>query len=97
MTILFVLLTFFAWFAAGAAAGWFHFQGLWWTIAYAREKSRPGLIYPASFLARSGITLSIIFLALVNGRMTGLFACLAGIYLIRRKMVLKIRPQTCPV
>jgi F1F0 ATPase subunit 2 len=96
MTLLFVLLTFFAWLAAGAAAGWLHFRGLWWTIAYAGETSRPSLVYPASFLVRSGVTLGILFLALVNGHITGLFACLTGLYVVRRKMVLKIRPQTCP-
>ncbi|RIK40566.1 MAG: ATPase F0F1 [Chloroflexi bacterium] len=50
---------------AGAGIGLFYFGGLWWTANQLTRTNRPGLLFMASFVGRTG--LSVLGFYLVMG------------------------------
>ncbi len=78
--------------AAGVAIGCFHFGGLWLTVNRVIDgKSRPMLFF-ASFVGRSLVTLAAIYFA-TGGQWVRVLFCVAGMLLSRRFFVAKIGRQ----
>jgi len=74
--------------AAGVALGLFFFGGLWWTIRKSLTSGRPALWILASFLLRTGVTLSGFYF--VSGdHWERLAACMAG-FLAARFVVTRL-------
>lgn len=77
--------------AAGMVMGCFHFGGLWFTL-YRFTKTRfSGLVFIVSFLFRSFVTLTGIFI-LGNGEWVGMTVCLGGILVMRQIFIVKMQP-----
>jgi F1F0 ATPase subunit 2 len=78
--------------AAGLVIGCFHFGGLWLTLQRFAGTSRYGLVFVASFLVRSFVTLTGVYFA-GNGEWLGMVVCLGGILVMRRIFVFTMQPS----
>ncbi len=81
----------------GLVIGWFHFGGLWLTLQRFAGARRYGLVFVASFLFRSFVTLAGVYLAGVyfagNGEWPGMIGCLVGILITRKIFIGKMKPS----
>jgi len=73
---------------AGAALGVIFFAGLFWTVQRGPQSTTPALWFLSSFVLRTSITLTGIYL-LTNGQWPRLLACMFG-FICARIVVLKI-------
>ena len=72
----------------GFALGGFFFGGLWWTVRRSLSVRRPALLFLASVVSRSTITV-FGFYVVADGRWQQLAACLLG-FLLARLMVMRM-------
>jgi F1F0 ATPase subunit 2 len=77
--------------AVGLGIGWFHFGGLWLTLQRFAGARLFSLVFVASFLFRSFVTLAGIYFA-GNGEWVGMTACLGGILIMRKVFIVKMQP-----
>lgn len=77
----------------GLGIGYFHFGGLWLTLKRFADTRRCGLVFVASFLFRSLVTLAGVYFA-ANGEWPGMTACLGGIWIMRKIFIVKMQPLT---
>jgi F1F0 ATPase subunit 2 len=77
--------------AVGLGIGYFHFGGLWLTLKRFAGTRHYGLVFVASFLFRSLVTLAGVYFA-GNGEWIGMTACLAGIWIMRKIFIGKMQP-----
>ncbi len=77
--------------AVGLGIGWFHFGGLWLTLQRFAGARLFGLVFVASFLFRSFVTLAGVYFA-ANGEWVGMTACLGGILIMRKVFIVKMQP-----
>ena len=76
---------------AGLGIGYFHFGGLWLTLKRFVGARRYGLVFVASFLFRSFVTLAGVYFE-AKGEWPGMTACLAGIWIMRKIFIGKMQP-----
>jgi F1F0 ATPase subunit 2 len=76
---------------AGLGIGYFHFGGLWLTLKRFVGARLYGLVFVASFLFRSFVTLAGIYFA-GNGEWVSMTACLGGILIMRKVFIVKMQP-----
>ncbi|MDY0220666.1 MAG: ATP synthase subunit I [Desulfobacterium sp.] len=74
----------------GLVLGCFHFGGLWFTLQKLCNAKSYGLIFIASFLLRSLVTLAGVFIV-GNGEWMGMTACLGGILIMRQIFINRIK------
>jgi F1F0 ATPase subunit 2 len=67
---------------AGVLIGLLFFGGLWWTVQKAMSSRQPGVLFAASFLLRTLLTLTSFYL-IGSGSWQRLLACLIGFILGR--------------
>lgn len=67
---------------AGVLIGLLFFGGLWWTVQKAMSSRQPGVLFAASFLLRTLLTLTAFYL-IGSGSWQRLLACLIGFILGR--------------
>lgn len=72
--------------AAGVILGICFFGSLWWTIRYGLASKRPALMFLASLLLRTSLTLAG-FYFIANGSLKFLLVCLLGFVIGRFIMV----------
>jgi F1F0 ATPase subunit 2 len=77
---------------AGMVLGALYFGGLWWTVQRLTSARHPGLLFLASFIGRTAVTLAGFFL-IAGGRWQRLLACLAGFVLARFLLVRRWQPD----
>lgn len=88
------LLEVLAAFLVGIALGAFYFGSLWWVVRRVATLRRPELWLFVSFLARTAITLTGLFVV-TEGRWERVAACMAGFLLARTAFVRRVRrPST---
>ena len=78
--------------AVGLGIGCFHFGGLWLTLQRFAGAKLYGLVFVASFLFRSFVTLAGVYFV-ANGEWPGMTACLGGILIMRWVFVVKMQPS----
>ncbi len=76
---------------AGGVLGAIFFGGLWWTIKYGLNSSRPALWFFTSLILRSAVVVGGFYLIGQN-HWTQLGACLAGFILARLMIARHLRP-----
>lgn len=74
----------------GLVLGCFHFGGLWFTLQKFCNAKSYGLIFIVSFLLRSLVTLTGIFIV-GNGEWMGMTVCLGGILIMRQIFIVRIK------
>ncbi|MEO7028161.1 MAG: ATP synthase subunit I [Acidobacteriaceae bacterium] len=67
---------------AGVLIGILFFGGLWWTVQKVTSSRQPGLLFAASFLLRTVLTLAAFYL-IGSGSWQRLLVCLIGFVLGR--------------
>lgn len=80
-------------FIAGGVLGAIFFGGLWWTIKYGLNSSRPALWFFTSLILRSAVVVGGFYL-IGHNNWTHLGACLAGFILARLIIARRLRPVT---
>lgn len=73
-------------FVAGVALGGFYFGSLWWVVQQAAIARRPEFLLLASFVVRTVITLTGLFVVM-GGRWERIMACMIGFLLARTVLV----------
>ncbi|MEX1297388.1 MAG: ATP synthase subunit I [Desulfotignum sp.] len=76
----------------GLGIGCFHFGGLWLTLQWFAGARLYGLVFVASFLFRSFVTLAGVYFA-GNGEWLGMIGCLGGILMMRKVFIVKMQPS----
>ncbi len=69
-------------FVAGLGLGAFFYGGLWWTVNRLETVRNPGLLFAASFLSRTVITLAGFWLV-SGGQWQAVATCLIGFLVMR--------------
>ena len=69
-------------FSGGLALGWGYFGGLWWTVRRLTSARRPGLLFAASFVIRTGLVIGGLFVLAAGGWMS-MAAALVGLLAMR--------------
>lgn len=78
--------------AAGLALGLFYFGGLWLTVRRLPGARRPTLLFVASFVGRTALTL-LGFYLIMDGSWDRMLACLLGVIIARQVLVFRLRPD----
>lgn len=81
--------------AAGAGLGFFYFGGLWLTVRRLPGARRPTLLFVASFVGRTALTL-LGFYLIMDGSWDRMLACLLGFIVARQLLISRLRPEPEP-
>ncbi len=81
--------------AAGAGLGLFYFGGLWLTVRRLADTGWPTLLFGASFLVRTTLTV-LGFYFVMDGSLGRVLACLLGFIVVRQLLVSRLRPGSEP-
>ena len=81
--------------AAGAGLGLFYFGGLWLTVRRLAGSGSPVLLFGASFLVRTALTV-LGFYFVMDGSLGRVLACLLGFIVARQLLVSRLRPGREP-
>lgn len=82
--------------AAGAGLGLFYFGGLWLTVRRFASSRRPVLLFGASFLVRTALTV-LGFYFVMDASLARVLACLLGFIIARQVLVSRLRTEREPV
>lgn len=82
--------------AAGAALGLVYFGGLWLTVRQLAGSGRPALLFGASLLVRTLLTV-LGFYLVMDASLARVLACLLGFIIARQLLVSRLRPGREPV
>lgn len=76
----------------GILLGAFFFGGLWWTVQKMTGGSRPYMLFATSFIVRTTVLLTVLYLLLAGGWQFMLTA-LAGFLIARILISYRLKPQ----
>lgn len=79
-------------FVVGLILGLFFFGGLWLTVRQLTTTTRPGLLFTASFLARTAVVIAGIYWA-GAGEWQRMTACLVGFIVVRAILTRRLGPS----
>jgi F1F0 ATPase subunit 2 len=81
--------------AAGAGLGFFYFGGLWLTVRRLAGSGKPVLLFGASFVLRTILTV-LGFYLVMDGSLERMLACLLGFIVARQLLISRLRPEPEP-
>lgn len=81
--------------AAGAGLGLLYFGGLWLTVRRLAGTRTPVLLFGASFVVRTILTV-LGFYLVMDGSLGRMLACLLGFIVARQLLISRLRPERAP-